>query len=153
MKLAVSVVAPDMAAEIDPRFGKARSFLIVDGKSGELLEVVDNSPGSPDHMETGFEVATFMVNKGVTAVLTGRVGFGLIPILRTAKVSLVTNVSGIAEEMVGRFIAGEDVSTPKLDVWPISKLSQRSPCSKKDASMLPTVTGCGAARCAARDKE
>jgi len=41
--LAISATGKDLDSTIDPGFGKTTYFLIVDAKSGDIVEVIDNS--------------------------------------------------------------------------------------------------------------
>jgi len=72
MKIALSATAPSLDAEVDPRFGRCRYFIIVDSQSMEF-EAVDNSNAMAAG-GAGISTAQMIASKGVEVVLTGNCG-------------------------------------------------------------------------------
>ncbi len=73
MEIAVASTGTVMASELDPRFGRARYFLIVDTDTDELL-VVDNKEGVEASGGAGVRSAGIVADHGVEWVITGNVG-------------------------------------------------------------------------------
>ena len=72
MKIAIASVSRDENAEISPRPGRARFYLLFDEK-GDLLEVISN-PFSRGGGGAGFGVAKMLADKGVDIVVGGKFG-------------------------------------------------------------------------------
>jgi len=72
MKIAVSAAAPELDAEVDPRFGRCQYFIIVDPQSMEF-EDLDNSNAMAAG-GAGISTAQMIASKGVEVVLTGNCG-------------------------------------------------------------------------------
>ena len=105
MKIAVSAVAPDLSAQVDPRFGRCTNFIIVDPDTMEF-EVIENA-GASAGGGAGITAAQLIAGKGVAAVLTGNCGPNAFDVLKTANIPVMTGVSGTVEEVVKKYKAGE----------------------------------------------
>jgi predicted Fe-Mo cluster-binding NifX family protein len=72
-KIAISVQGGDsLEAVLDPRFGRAARFLIVD-EGGNILEVIDNGNVNASH-GAGPATASLVSRTGATMVISGRYG-------------------------------------------------------------------------------
>ena len=80
MKIAIASVSRDESAEISPRPGRARFYLLFDG-SGKLLEVISN-PFSRGGGGAGFGVAKMLADKDVDIVVGGQFGENMEGALR-----------------------------------------------------------------------
>jgi predicted DNA-binding protein (UPF0251 family)/predicted Fe-Mo cluster-binding NifX family protein len=72
-KIAVSSEGPDLDSEVDPRFGRAAGFVIIDPDTMEF-EYVDNGFSQAMAQGAGIQAAELMTRHGVGVVLTGYVG-------------------------------------------------------------------------------
>ncbi len=106
MKIVISSSGPDMDSAVDPRFGRAAYFLIVDSESGKLLESIDNSEGRDAAQGAGIGAASLVAEKGVRAILTGRVGPKAMAVVEKANIEVVSNVSGTVRDAVAQFRSG-----------------------------------------------
>jgi predicted Fe-Mo cluster-binding NifX family protein len=106
MKIVISSSGPEMDAAVDPRFGRAAYFLIVDSDNGELLEAIDNSAGRDAAQGAGIGAAALVAEKGVTTILTGRVGPKAMAVVEKANIDVVSNVSGTVRDAVDQFRSG-----------------------------------------------
>ncbi len=73
MKVAISTQSNDIEALVDPRFGRARWFIIADTESGEW-SAVDNAANVGASGGAGVQAASTVASQGVKAVITGNVG-------------------------------------------------------------------------------
>ena len=94
MKIAITATGNSLDSMVDPRFGRASWFLIVETDSNTLIEAIDNTAGKEAAHGAGISAAAQVADKGVKALLTGRVGPKALPILEKAAVTPVNNVSG-----------------------------------------------------------
>lgn len=114
MKVAISVQGSDMSAAVDPRFGRARGFLIVDSETGEF-EYVDN-PNIDAAGGAGIQTSQMVADRGVEAVITGNVGPNAYRVLETAGVRIFTGASGTAEEALAAYNSGSLTSAGSATV-------------------------------------
>lgn len=117
MKIAISARGQGLDAQVDPRFGRAEYFLIIDTDSGKVLKVIDNMASQDAAHGAGINAATVVAEAGVNAVLTGHVGPKAFAVLNAAGIKIVTDVSGTVREAVERFKQGglKEVSGPDTD--------------------------------------
>lgn len=72
-RIAISIQGGDsLEAVLDPRFGRAARFLIVD-EGGNVLDVVDNGSVHASH-GAGPATASLVSRSGATMVISGRYG-------------------------------------------------------------------------------
>ena len=114
MKIAISAVEGSLDSQVDPRFGRAAWFLLIETETGELYESVDNSTGKEAAHGAGISAAALVADKGVQAVLTGRVGPKAVPVLEKANVQIINDISGSVRDVVADFSgAAQPESSPK----------------------------------------
>lgn len=101
MKIAISSSGQDLEAQLDPRFGRCRHFLIVDTDTMGF-EVLDNENGALGG-GAGIQSAQFVVSKGVKAVITGNCGPNAMQVISAAGVSVYTGQSGKVKDIVEAF--------------------------------------------------
>ena len=100
MKYAVSSTGKTMDANVDPRFGRAAFFVIVDSETGDIVSVLDNSAAIDAAHGAGINAAAMVADAGVDAVLTGRVGPKAWQVLEKAGVKIISDVSGTVASAV-----------------------------------------------------
>jgi predicted Fe-Mo cluster-binding NifX family protein len=105
MKIAITTSGQDLQAPVDPRFGRAKSFLLHDTESGEW-SVLDNAQNLAAAQGAGIQAAAAVVNAGAQAVLTGNCGPKAFATLTAAKVQVYTGLSGSVQEAIEAFQAG-----------------------------------------------
>ncbi len=115
MKIAVSSTGKDLASNVDPRFGRCSSFVVVDSDSGEHESIPNGSAGAMGG--AGIVAAQLVAKEGVEVVLTGNVGPNAFNTLKAAGISVVTGVKGTVEEAVKGYRNGKYLVTrePTVD--------------------------------------
>lgn len=114
MKIAVSVSGNDLDSNVDPRFGRAQGFLIVDPDSLEF-EYLDN-PNVSASGGAGIKTGQMIADRGVEAVLTGNVGPNAYRVLDAAGIKIMTGASGSAREAVEAYKGGKLSSAGSANV-------------------------------------
>ena len=104
MRIAISATGTNLDAEVDPRFGRCQSFVIVDVETNEF-EGVDNTSASAAG-GAGISAAQMIVEKGVEAVLTGNCGPNAYQVLSPADIQILTGVSGIIKDVIEEYKLG-----------------------------------------------
>lgn len=105
MKIAVSSQGKSLDSEVDPRFGRAAFFLIVEPDTLDF-EAVDNSAGLNALRGAGIQAAKTVVDKGARVVLTGKCGPKAFSVLEAAGVEVNLNVAGTVRDAVQRYTEG-----------------------------------------------
>lgn len=103
MKIAITSTGNTLESTVDPRFGRAAWFLIVDTDTMQLLEAINNSEGKEAAHGAGIAAAALIADKGAKALLTGRVGPKALPILEKASVQAVNDVSGTIIDAINSY--------------------------------------------------
>lgn len=130
MKIVISATEGSMDAMVDPRFGRAAWLLILETETGELIEAIDNSTGKEAAHGAGISVAALVADKGVRAVLTGRVGPKALVVLEKADIQIVDTISGSVAEALASFADGSGATA--------------SPSATTDTTAKPGAgNGCG----------
>lgn len=112
MKVAIPAVGPELTDAVDPRFGRARWFLLADTTDGGVT-AHDNRPNLEAAQGAGVQSAQRVIQLGAEAVLTGHAGPKAFRVLRaagvrvyrceapTAETALKLLHEGVLEEMDG----------------------------------------------------
>ena len=103
MKIAITATGNTLDSMVDPRFGRAAWFLIIETETQELLEAVDNTAGKEAAHGAGISAAAQVANLGVEALLTGRVGPKALPVLEKAGVRAVNDISGSVRDAIAGY--------------------------------------------------
>ncbi len=114
MKIAISSSGKNLEAQLDPRFGRCRHFLIVDTDTLNF-EVFENENGALGG-GAGIQSAQFVVSKGVEAVITGNCGPNAMQVISAAGVPLYTGQSGTVKDIVGAYKNGKLTAGTKANV-------------------------------------
>jgi predicted Fe-Mo cluster-binding NifX family protein len=104
MKICISSVGQDLAAKVDPRFGRAQRYIIIDTET-QAFECVENSAAMAGG-GAGTKAAQLVINKAVQAVLTGNIGPNAFTVLSAAGIKIYTGVSGTVKEAFDMFLGG-----------------------------------------------
>ena len=105
MKIAVTAQGRDLASSVDPNFGRAGRFLVVDTETG-AFEAVDNTQSANAAQGAGIQSAQNLSRLGVAAVLTGNCGPNAFRALSAAGIKVYTGISGTVAQAVEDFKAG-----------------------------------------------
>ena len=106
MKIAISSTGTTMESNIDPRFGRASYFVIVDSENSRIVDVIDNRASQEAAHGAGINAATMVAQSGAQVVLTGRVGPKAFAILQAAGIKVISEVSGTIKEALDAFRSG-----------------------------------------------
>ena len=105
MKIAISATGPDLDAQVDPRFGRCRYFVIVDLETTQF-EALENS-GAMGSGGVGISTAQMIAGRGVEAVITGNCGPNAHQALSTAGIKVITGVTGSIRDAIEDYKSGK----------------------------------------------
>ena len=114
MKIAITSTGQTLDSQVDPRFGRAAYFIIVDTETMEF-ETIENQNVNASG-GAGVNSAKVVIDAGAQAVLTGNCGPNAQRTLSAAGVKLYTDVSGTVSEAIELFKTGELAETSEPNV-------------------------------------
>lgn len=115
MKIAITAQGRERESPIDPRFGRARFFVVIDTESGECA-ATDNIQNLNATQGAGIQSGRNVAELGATAVITGHVGPKAFATLKAAGVVVYTGAHGSVADAVEQFEAGTLKQTTGADV-------------------------------------
>ena len=106
MKIVVSATGQTLKDELDPRFGRAKFFVLVDSETGEAT-AHDNAQNLNAAQGAGLQAAETVSRLGVGAVISGNVGPKAFRALNAAGIKMFLCDRATVAEALRRFKAGE----------------------------------------------
>jgi predicted DNA-binding protein (UPF0251 family)/predicted Fe-Mo cluster-binding NifX family protein len=98
IKVAISATAPTLDADIDPRFGRCRYFIIVNPETMEY-ETLDNTETVVGE-GAGIATAKILTGKNIDVVIMGNCGPNAYDALKAAGIKVITDASGKVKDAV-----------------------------------------------------
>ncbi len=105
MKVAVSAVGDTLESAVDPRFGRAARFVIVDTDTGEFC-AIDNSENLFAAQGAGIQAAQMISQSDAEFLITGHCGPKAFKALEAAGVKVISGVEGTVAEAIEQLKAG-----------------------------------------------
>jgi predicted Fe-Mo cluster-binding NifX family protein len=105
MKVAITATGTDLSAGVDPRFGRARHFVVVDTES-DAWSCHDNAPNLHAAQGAGIQAGEAVARLGAGAVITGNVGPKAFRVLAAAGIKVYLAGEGTVAAALRRFKAG-----------------------------------------------
>lgn len=106
MKIAVTSEGKELSSAVDPRFGRAKYFVVFDTDSAELF-AADNKQNLTAPQGAGIQAGRTIVELGVQAVISGHVGPKAFATLRAGNVLVYTGAEGTVNNAITKFKSGE----------------------------------------------
>ena len=94
MKIAVSSEGPGLDSMVDPRFGRAAGFVLVDSETLDNT-YLDNGSSQVLAQGAGIETAQRVADAGAEAVLSGYVGPKAFEALQAAGITVIQDMDGM----------------------------------------------------------
>ena len=101
MVICITAQGDNLESEIDPRFGRAAYFLVVDTDNMKV-EAFGN-PYMQAGGGAGIQAAQFVANKDVEVVITGNIGPNAFQVLKEAGLNVISNVSGSIKSVLEKY--------------------------------------------------
>jgi predicted Fe-Mo cluster-binding NifX family protein len=95
MKVAISAQSDDIDALVDPRFGRARWFIVADLET-DAWSAFDNGANVDASGGAGVQAGSTVASQGAEAVITGNVGPNAHRVLATAGVAIYQAANGVS---------------------------------------------------------
>lgn len=116
MKLAVTSQGNNLQSPLDPRFGRAKYFIVMDTETG-AFSAVNNVVNQNAAQGAGIQAGKRVVDLGVNNLITGHVGPKAFSTLQAAGVKVHTGASGTVAEAIEQFKTGKlpAIATPNVE--------------------------------------
>jgi len=115
MKVAVTAQGPNLDSLVDPRFGRARYFLLFDTDTGQST-AHDNVQNLNAPQGAGIQAAQTVVQLGAEAVLTGNVGPKAFATLQAGRVVIYPKATGTVRQALEALRSGRLQPAAKANV-------------------------------------
>jgi len=106
MKIAVTSKGTELTSEVDPRFARARYFIVVDTES-DVFQAIDNEQNVNAAHGAGPQAAQKIAEAEVEALLSGNVGPRAFAALNAAGIKVYIGAEGTVAEAAEQFKAGK----------------------------------------------
>jgi predicted Fe-Mo cluster-binding NifX family protein len=115
VKIAVTAQGQTLESPVDPRFGRAKYFIVVETDSGDF-EVVDNEQNLNAQQGAGIQAARTVAEKGAETVITGHCGPNAFRTLSAGGIKVVVGAEGTVTESLEKFKTGDLQAADDADV-------------------------------------
>jgi predicted Fe-Mo cluster-binding NifX family protein len=115
MKLAITSVGEGTESAVDPRFGRAKCFVVVDLDTN-AAKTVSNVVSLNAAQGAGIQAAKTIIDLGVKALITGHVGPKAFGALQAGGVAIYPASSGSIAEVLEQFKTGSLKALTSADV-------------------------------------
>jgi predicted Fe-Mo cluster-binding NifX family protein len=106
MKIAITSERPDIESLVDPRFGRAKVFMVFDDKNA-TWEVIDNKQNLQAAQGAGIQSAANVVNAGCTVLISGHCGPKAFTALNKAEIAVYTVTEGTVKNALDSYKQGK----------------------------------------------
>jgi len=140
MLIAFTAMENSLEAAIDPRFGRAAFYIIVNTVTDEVT-IHDNSDGINASNGAGTGAAQTLSEYGVEELYTGRVGPKAADVLDKAGIRYYENIAGTVQDALNRIKSGQlsptTATAPQPVEAPVKPVESPATCP----GALPTGAG------------
>ncbi len=116
MKIAITSTGKTLDSQVDPRFGRAAHFIIVDTETMDFSVIENESVAAAGG--AGVSSAKVVIDSGATAVLTGNCGPNAQRTLSATGIKLYNSVTGTVSEAIELFKSGKLTESSGPNVEP-----------------------------------
>lgn len=115
MKICITSQGDSLDSDIDPRFGRAQYFIIINVETMEF-EAIKN-PNVDGTGGVGIQSAQLMAGKCAKVVLTGNCGPNAFHTLEAAGIDVITGMSGKVKDVAEEYKSGgfKPAQSPSVD--------------------------------------
>lgn len=106
MKIAVTSTGNELISQMDPRFGRAKYFVIVDPQTLEY-EVKENKQNLNLPQGAGIQAAKIVADHKADVLISGNCGPKAFRVLSAAGIKVVTGAKGRVIDAVMQYNSGE----------------------------------------------
>jgi predicted Fe-Mo cluster-binding NifX family protein len=105
MKVLLSTTGRELQSSLDPRFGRAELFAVVETET-RRFEIVENTAARAALQGAGIQAAELAARLGVSVVITGHCGPKAFAALQAVGIQVVAGAHGTVSQALDDFLAG-----------------------------------------------
>jgi len=105
MKTVVTSEGPDMNSAVDPRFGRAKYFVLCDMETGEITPY-DNQPDPEAQQGAGLQAGRRVASLGASVLVTGDVGPKAFLALNAGGITVYVGATGSVQDALDDLLDG-----------------------------------------------
>jgi predicted Fe-Mo cluster-binding NifX family protein len=106
MKIAVTATDDELISDMDPRFGRAKYFILVDPQTLEY-EAVENKQNLHLPQGAGIQAAKTIVDHRADVLISGNCGPKAFNVLNAAGIKIVTGAKGRVIDAITQYKNGQ----------------------------------------------
>jgi len=106
MKLLITSTGDILESEVDPRFGRAKKFILFDTKT-EKFSVIDNNQSLNTPSGAGIQASQNVAGCGADVLITSNCGPKAYKVLSTAGVKVFLGAKGSIKDAINDFKEGK----------------------------------------------
>jgi len=106
MKIAITSTGKDLDALVDPRFGRARHFILYETDDGSF-SILENSQNLKAPQGAGIQAGRTIVESGAEVLITGNCGPKAFEVLSSAEIKVFIGADGTVREAIDGFESGD----------------------------------------------
>jgi len=106
MKIVITAEGMDINSSVDPRFGRAKGFIIFDDTDGSF-DYSDNKQNLNAVQGAGIQSAKNIIDAGADVLITGNVGPKAFATLNSAGVEIYTGANGTVKDSIKMYRNGD----------------------------------------------
>lgn len=115
MRIAISSNGKNLESSLDPRFGRAAYFIILDAETMDF-KAVENTQNLNLSQGAGIQAGKTVADHHVDALITGHCGPKAFKVLQSAGVKIMTGAGGTVADAIEQFKKGELTDAMEADV-------------------------------------
>jgi len=115
MRIAISSTGKKLESSLDPRFGRAAYFIILDADTMDF-KAVENTQNLNLPQGAGIQAGKAVADHHVDALITGHCGPKAFKVLQSAGVKILTGAGGTVADAIEQFKKGELTDAMEADV-------------------------------------
>jgi predicted Fe-Mo cluster-binding NifX family protein len=115
MRIAVTSTGNELISDMDPRFGRAKYFVIVDPETLEY-EVAENKQNLNLPQGAGIQAAKTIVDQKADVLISGNCGPKAFQVLNAAGIKVVTGAKGRVIDAITQYKIGDLRSSEEPNV-------------------------------------
>ena len=102
MKIVITAQGNTLDSTVDPRFGRAKNFIIFDTET-DKFSVKNNSQNLNAAQGAGIQAAQNVIETGAEALITGHCGPKAFRVLNAGKIKIATGAKGTVKDAINEF--------------------------------------------------
>ena len=115
MKLVITSEGESLQSPVDPRFGRAKSFVVIDTET-QVVTAIQNAVNLNATQGAGIQAGKAIVELGIKSLITGHVGPKAFATLQAGNVEVYTGATGTVADAVEQLKNGQLKKAQSADV-------------------------------------